>query len=216
MSVGPLIFADPNYSLDNAIEESVAVEMELGYTDVGPVDTLDRETLELEYKLFYGSSPLSSLSPSPQSSRSASPTIDLGAQTNVVFNIHLPRLPVPAHSTPAASDPSLENGLPTGEQHEPHGNSRTRRNKKKSHANRKRKRRETRAQQDGNALPYPNSKKHIGRADSVSTAYDTNSIPSASSGFIALPDREDSYSKIHELRELLEGERMRLIKWNGM
>ena len=77
MSVGPLIFADPNYSLDNAIEESVAVEMELGYTDVGPVDTLDRETLELEYKLFYGSSPLSSLSSSPQLLRSASPTIDL-------------------------------------------------------------------------------------------------------------------------------------------
>ena len=214
-STEQFIFADPTYSLHDAIQNSVAAEAEFGYTDVGPVDTLAPEVLEAHYRLFYGSSPLSSLSPSPQPSRSASPTISFNTLNDTHFNMHSPSPPPPTHSTSSALNPSTET-LQNDETHGANGNSRTRRNKKKGHANRSRKRKEARAQQDGNAIPYPNWKKHIERADTVSTAYDTNDIPSASSGFIALPDRGDGHSKVHELRELLEGEQIRLIRWNGM
>ncbi len=97
-STKQLIFADPTYSLDDAIQDSVATEAEFGYTDVGPVDTLDPEMHEAQYRLFYGSSPLSSLSPSLQSSRSASPTIDFDALNNTHLNMH-PRVRLhPTHS----------------------------------------------------------------------------------------------------------------------
>ncbi len=71
-------------------------------------------------------------------------------------------------------------------------------------------------QQDGNTIPYPNWKKHIARADSVSTTYDTNNIPSALSGFIALPDRGDGQLKVHELCELLGGraDTIDSVEWN--
>lgn len=62
----------------------------------------------------------------------------------------------------------------------------------------------------------PNSHNHTARSETITTSYGTNAIPSASSGFHALPDNGERGSKVHESRELLEGQRFKLIRWNGM
>lgn len=60
----------------------------------------------------------------------------------------------------------------------------------------------------------PNGHK-IARVESMATSYDTNTIPSASSGFAALPDGGHCGSKVHEARELLDGENFKVVEWNG-
>ena len=211
------IFAKSTYSLDDAIGKSVSVEALYGYIDIGPVDSLDPAILKREYDLFFGSSPLSSPSPSPEPSRSASPT-------EPAPGIQAHRLCDALNSLPC-SRPTSRNMkdrpkpcLPVDAHHdpEPPRSDKAARRRKKSHANRCRKRQEFRAQQDGNSLPYANSHKHIARAESITTSYDTNTIPSASSGFISLPDTHDRGSKVFETKELLAGGKFRLIRWNGM
>lgn len=216
------IVVDPSYSLDDAIRSGVAAEAAYAYLDLGPVDTLDRATLEAEYDLFFGSSPLSSASSSPMPSRSASPAIsalDIETQCNTQFGAFPSSSP--SSSRPASlvlEEPCPKLSSPADAYHDPEpfrSNKATKR-RIKSHANRRRKRQETRTQRDSNSLPYPNSHKIIANAKSVGTSYDVNDIPSASSGFIALPDGGDRGSKVHESRELLEGEKFKLIEWNGM
>lgn len=215
---GP-IAADPSYSLDDAIKNGVAAEAAYAHLDLGPVDTLDPAILEAEYNLFFGASPLSSLSSSPMPSRSASPATrapDIESQRDTPCGASSLSSPTFSRTAlPVSEEPCPGLSPPADAYHEPLRHGKAAKRREKSHANRRRKRQEVHAQQDKNALPYPNSHKHIARAESVATSYDTNTIPSASSGFVALPDRGDRGSKVHETRELLDGESFKLIQWNG-
>lgn len=115
-------------------------------------------------------------------------------------------------------EPCPDLSPPADAYHDPddHLSKKARRKRERSHANRRRKRQEARAQQDPNTARYPNQQKHFARAEATKTPYNTNNIPSASSGFIALSDLGDGISKVHEARELLDGETFKLIEWNGM
>lgn len=220
---GP-IFATAAYSLDDAIGHSVAVEALYGAMDIGPVDSLDPAIRDVEYDLFFGSSPLSSLSPSPMPSRSASPTAstrESGRKSGVdsgVLRLNTP--PRPRPTSPTLEDcPELSARLsyPPGPEQdlEPLRSNKAAKRRRKSHANRSRKRQEARTQQDGNSAPYANGHKHVANAESIATSFDTNAIPSAASGFIALPDTDERGSKVFESKELLEGGKFKLIRWNG-
>lgn len=216
MSLYDLVPAHPSYCLEDAIREGIAAENACDHLDLGPVDTLDPETHEAELNRFFGTSPLSSPSPFPSPSRSASPQ-------RTARDIK----PCPGASRSPADSPwddkkpppvaTLSAGAQFDDDHdgEDRLSKKARRRREKSHKNRGRKRKEARAQQDPNATPYPNRHKHYARAETTTTCYDTNDIPSASSGFVALSDVGDGTSKIHEARELLEGEAFKLIRWNG-
>ena len=204
MSAYDLVSAHPSYCLEDAIQESIAAEDAYDHLDLGPVDTLDPETREAELNRFFGTSPLSSPSPSPSPSRSASPQ-------RTARDIK-PR-PAASHSPVDTPHEGDHDGDHDGEDRL---SKKARRRRAKSHKNRGRKRKEARAQQDPNAVPYPNRHKHFARAETTTTCYDTNDIPSASSGFVALSDLGDGTSKVHEARELLEGEAFKLILWNGV
>ncbi|KJA13850.1 hypothetical protein HYPSUDRAFT_120380, partial [Hypholoma sublateritium FD-334 SS-4] len=90
--------------------------------------------------------------------------------------------------------------------------SKQRHNRKKGRENRTRKRVE-KASKTKNTTPHPNTLKHVMAADRTPTAYDTSNIPSASTGFIALPDTQSGESST--LRHLLCRRRFKLIKWKG-
>lgn len=67
------MIAHPSHSLDNAIKNSIDIETAYGRLDLGPVDMLNPTTREAQFNLFFGTTPLSSPSPSASLSRSASP-----------------------------------------------------------------------------------------------------------------------------------------------
>lgn len=89
-------------------------------------------------------------------------------------------------------------------------NSKGRRNRKKGRENRKRKRQQAGAQ---NTVDPANVEKHVAAAETTQTPYDTKNIPSASTGFVALPD--GGSGKYYKLRPLLRHHRLKLIRWRG-
>lgn len=232
MNANDFVSAHPSYSLDNAIRNGIAAEEAYAQLDLGPVDTLDPKIRQAEYDLFFGASPLSSPSPSPSPSRSSSPNctkrnVDLQHDDSPLSSLLPSQSVSPKHNLHPPADVHCEDEEPCPDLSPPadayhdrdgedHLSKKARRKRVKSHGNRRRKRQEAHAQQDPNAVRYPNSHKHFARAETTTTSYDTNDIPSASSGFVALSDLGDSSSKVHEARELLEGEVFKLIRWKGM
>ncbi len=97
----------------------------------------------------------------------------------------------------------------------PERNSNARRNRKKSHSNRCRKRAEARSLQDKNTTAYSKTAKIIANAAVTQTDYDTGSIPVASTGFIALSDKEERAERVHKTEELLASGKFKLIPNNG-
>lgn len=149
--------------------------------------------LNLEYDKTHGTSPLSSLTPSPSSSPPSSPP--------------------PTNSSLPTSEPTLEPDLPVN--HRADLNSNARRNKKKGHGNRRRKRSEARSQQNKNTAVYSKAAKIIAGAAVTQTDYDTSSIPAASTGFIALTDRAERLEEVHKTEKLLASGNFTLIPNDG-
>ncbi|KJA13562.1 hypothetical protein HYPSUDRAFT_59829 [Hypholoma sublateritium FD-334 SS-4] len=193
-----------------------------------PSRSLSPDSAEYERALdeFYGMSPLSSLpsssapSPSPPS-RPLSP--DSAERERILDELRamspLSSLPSSSASSPphpSTSLPSIPTYVePNYEGNEGKSNSKNRRNKKKSHSNRARKRQEKAANQGQNtpSVSHPNAVKYVAAAPTTHTTYRTSDIPSASTGFIALPDRGSA--KCNKLRYLLRRQKFKRIRWNG-
>lgn len=235
------VATNDSYSIANAIREGIDYEDDHAYLDLAPIEPLNpptaQEEIELQraYDAFYGTSPLNSPSPSPSSSRPSSPDpaawereLDKSFGASPLSSVPasptasspLPNAETqskPTGSAAAASSIALSSPLPnvairsklagTGP------NSKTRQRKKNSHTNRRHRRQTERSQVDKNASPHPNGWKHIAQAEATGTAYNTSDIPSASSGFIALPDRGPGVCPATE--ELLKDPRFQYIRWRG-
>ncbi|KJA15173.1 hypothetical protein HYPSUDRAFT_58963 [Hypholoma sublateritium FD-334 SS-4] len=204
----------------------IEIEGQFCDLDLGPIDTLDPNELKKQYDEYFGTSPLSSLSSSPLSSLSAtlsrSPSIGSTEYERLLDDFYgLSPLSSPP-SSPSTSTASLTHADPnsnvanTSATHSPATqsnskpanaklNSKGRRNRKKGKENRCRKRQEVREQNPSNppSNMKKNIKKHVATAKTTQTHYDTKNIPSASSGFVALPD--GGPGKYSRLRPLLRG-----------
>ena len=113
----PAILENPDFAFAVDLLASIEAEETYATADLGPTNALPEEHRILEYELFYGPlSPDGTPSPSPISSRSASPI--LRTEPSVPSN----KKP---STSPGLSEPPVRKG-----------NSKTRRNKAKSHANR--------------------------------------------------------------------------------
>lgn len=212
------IVGDDSYSFEQAILAGIEIEEKFGALDLGPIDTLEPHALQLEYHAFCGSSPLSSLSPSlsPSTPPSKSSSIDLEEMDPEQRERALDRLfgASPLSSVPSSPPSPSTSTLPTSTELKAKpvntkSNSKTRRNKKKGHENRCEKRQVVR-EKDGKP---PQVKKHIAAAETTKTSFNTKNIPSAATGFIALPDGDTG--KYHKLRPLLQHHRLKLIRWRG-
>lgn len=120
-----------------------------------------------------------------------------------------------AHAPLAATPPSHALGAgPSQEGGPKNGNSKDRRNKAKSDVRRTIERKKLRAA-DPNAGRAPRKfvlAKHVVHAETTKTEFDAADIPSASTGFVALPDTRGA---VHTLHELIEVRKFTLVKWDG-
>lgn len=154
------------------MRQSIVDEEAKGHTDVGPTDAVDEEDRELQYYTYFGgSSPLTSTTTSTSSSRSASPSA-----RPMPPDIVLPLLP----SSMDEPGSTLS------------GNARKRYKKTRAKSLRKEKRQKLRdADADletGYTPPSQVYEKYVNTAEAVKTKYDTKNLPTASTGYIALPD----------------------------
>lgn len=205
--------------------ESIEIERNAPYNDIGPTDTMDDEERERAYDAFFGTSALNSPTPSPPSSRPASPQ-RLASSTPS---------PTPAPRPPSAStslkrkrsatpqDEALQTSLASScileegylqEDEVRKGSAKKKRNRRKGRALRTGKRKDNRAADpEAGQMPKEAIKaKHVAHAEAIKTEYDVGDIPCASTGFIALPDTS---GRVHTLKELLEVRKFTLVKWDG-
>jgi hypothetical protein len=183
---------DPTFLFEKSLQESIADER-YEVVDLGPTDRLPPDLLELEYRLFFGSdSPLTSPSTSPSTSRSASPQ--------------------PSSAPAALSSPTPgASNTPRKPQ-----NSDRRRNKARLHSHRAKKRAADReaARARPIAIDQDTFDKCVGPAKPAPTLFDAKNIPTASTGFIALPDHGEP-REIYSLKELLGDLGFTVEKWDG-
>lgn len=206
------VVLEPTYSFSDAILQSIAAEDMFGYLDIGPIDTLDDTTFKSQYEAFFGLSPLPSPTPSPPTSRPTTPDRE-AYERELDLSFGTSPLSTPP-DTPCSSRPSSPSALPQRPLIDaPQLNSKARRNRRKGSERRKTTRKSVREKEDKISKPYANSLKHVSKAACTQTTYDTRDIPSASTGFVALPDVD--YGRIAGHKELLEGGTFRLIKWCG-
>ncbi len=184
----PLILDNPNFAFAEDLLASIENEEAYAAADLGPTDALSEETRILEYELFYGPlSPDGTPCPSPAPSRSASPT------------------PRPTSASTSTSEPPVRKG-----------NSKTRRNKQKSSQNRAAERRKQREEGRGDPYSIRTSSflNHVAHAVPTRTQFDLNSIPIASTGYVATADVDAGDTC--DARELVREHGCRYIPWDGM
>ena len=174
---------------------------------------LDSLILEAGYIYLFNSSPLTSPEHSPPSSAASSPLSTPPAlppptlPSPLTANDDVPSMSMPpAH--PALSNPV---GNSTHAKHQGHANRRKKRELERAAAGL------ARWQRVDSYRPRPASaKKHIKSANKYQTRFNSNTIPIASSGYVAVPG--DKSSTAYPL-DLLVGSqshfKMRNVTWNG-
>jgi hypothetical protein len=236
--------AAPSFSFSDLVRISVEAERDAPYVDIGPTDTLCEEDRERAYDAFFGTSPLSSPSPSPPSpSVPNSPSPSQPSSLLAPPVLHLaPTRKSPQNPNPPPQNLLLEQGAPMknpaskkrkqnnmdvaasassskalklGEESPSAETSGPgTRNKKKGRALRTAKRKNDRtANPDGSRTPKERIfAKYVAQSETTKTTYDVVNIPSASTGFIALPD---TGGRVYMLKELVEDRGFALVKWDG-
>ena len=192
----PTILENPDFAFSEDLLASIEDEDAYAAADLGPTDALSEEHRILEYELFYGPlSPDGTPSPSPAPSRSVSPAPSRSAS------------PTP-RSTPASTS--------TSEPPVRSGNSKTRRNKQKSSKNRAAARLKQCEECRGDPYSVRTSTylNHVAPAEPTHTRFDLNSVPIASTGFVATADVDAG--DICDANELVREHGCQYIPWDGM
>ena len=190
----PIILKNPDFAFSAELRASLEAEQTCAADDLGPTDALSEELRIIAYEAFYGPlSPNGTPSPSPSSSRSASP---------------VPR------ASPATT--TIPNAQITHEATMPSGNSKTRSNKLKSRKNRSTARQKQRDEQrtDPYEVRATTFLNHVTSAVPTVTQFDLSTIPVASTGFIALPDVDGG--DVCSADELVRKRGCTYIPWDGM
>lgn len=193
----PGILENPGFAFDAELLASIKAERSDAAADLGPTDALSEECQILEYDLFYGPLLPDALPlPSPSSSRSASPAPQVASASSQITK------PAISSRPPEAATRS--------------GNSKSRRNKEKSSQNRAATRRKQQEERRGDPYKIRTSSflNHIVPAVPTHTQFDLNSIPVASTGFVALPDVDGGDTCAAE--ELVRRHGCRYIPWDGL
>lgn len=195
-----MLVADSSFSIEDLVHQSAIDEVIIGSTDIGPTDTLDDEAREQQYYTYFGgTSPLTSVSGSAASSRSASPSRPTAPPSpkHTSFDISSP--------LPSSSLAAVASVLS--------GSSKTRRNKAKSKELRKETRRRERSRDAALKTGYKPSpevyRKYVAPAESIKADYDVGELPTASTGYIALPDQG---GRVYELQHLVEVLGFKVVK----
>lgn len=184
------------------MNESVEEERLDATSDTGPIHSTDQQALDRAYDLFYGTSPLSSACPTPTSLHSTA--LDLTAANAALAN------PSTAMKRKDAPMPDKQAERASGEAP---GLSKKRRDKAKSKQLRRARRQRERLE-DPESARMPEraaAAKHIDPDEEEPTPYSAANIPSASTGYIALPDEK---GRVYALEELM-GRGFRVVKWDG-
>lgn len=194
----PAVLANPDFAFDAELRASIEAEQTHAAADLGPTDALPEEYRILEYDAFYGPlSPDGTPSPSPSSSRSASPAPRAGLASSSTPEL-APRPQCPPNT-------AIRNG-----------NSKTRRNKLKSRQNRKVERCSQREERRADPYVVRTSTflNHITPAVATRTQFDLETIPVASTGFVALPDIDGGDTCGAD--ELVRTHGCTYIPWDGL
>lgn len=157
------------------------------------------DTSDLAYEVFYGSSPLSSLCPTPPE---PCKTVDDFMPANAApsqLTSRNTRSHCPKPNTAATSQKT--------------GSSKSQRDKKKAKKQRRIRRQRARKENiDETRMPDRKAaEKNMDNVEVETTPYDVAGLPSASTGYIALPDKK---GRVHTLEELKD-RGFKVVRWDG-
>lgn len=168
--MAPPVASYNQFCLNTAVMEGAAREIQFGYLDVGPTDSLPPDELVAAQETFFGN---------VVSSNAAEPTPT--SQGSVPLETLTP--------TPTPPNPVRH----------PAGNSATRKRKLQSRARREERRREDNAKRPRYGEDVNVQWDHIAGASSTTTPYDVSKGPVASTAFVALPDSRGSVHTLEHL-----------------